>query len=87
VRWHSVYLPPGIGGGPSVRCCTERSPDLPTSDSYPPRVARPTLETTATPSEEVIVLRARFNKFRALIYTGATLATFLLAAGARWKNN
>jgi hypothetical protein len=40
-----------------------------------------------TPSEEVIVLRARFSKFRALLYTGATLATFLLAAGAKWKNN
>jgi hypothetical protein len=25
------------------------------------------------------------SKLRALLYTGATLATLLLAAGARWK--
>jgi hypothetical protein len=48
--------------------------------------ARPTLK-VITLSEEVTVLRARFSKFRALLYTGATLATFLLAVGAKWKNN
>ncbi len=26
------------------------------------------------------------NRWRQLMYVGATLATFLLAAGARWKN-
>jgi len=33
-------------------------------------------------------MRAKFRKFpwRHLLFTGATLATVLLAAGARWKN-
>lgn len=33
-------------------------------------------------------MRANIAKFpwRRLLYTGATLATFLLAAGAKWKN-
>jgi hypothetical protein len=50
-------------------------------------VGRPSDTYSYTLSEEVIGLRARFSKFRALLYTGATLATFLLAAGAKWKNN
>ena len=29
----------------------------------------------------------RGTNWRYLIYTGATLATFLLAAGAKWKNH
>jgi hypothetical protein len=28
----------------------------------------------------------RNNRWRHLMYVGATLATFLLAAGAKWKN-
>jgi hypothetical protein len=28
----------------------------------------------------------RVNRLRHLLYTGATLATFLLAIGAKWKN-
>ena len=33
-------------------------------------------------------MRAKIAKFpwRHLLFTGATLATFLLAAGAKWKN-
>jgi hypothetical protein len=33
-------------------------------------------------------MREKFTKFPwlSLLYTGATLAAFLLAAGARWKN-
>ena len=31
-------------------------------------------------------MRAKFN-WRHLLYTSATLATLLLAAGARWKPN
>jgi hypothetical protein len=34
-------------------------------------------------------MRAKINSipWKHLLYTGATLATFLLAAGAKWKNN
>jgi hypothetical protein len=33
-------------------------------------------------------VRARIKvRWRYLVYTGATLATFLLAAGAKWKNS
>jgi hypothetical protein len=33
-------------------------------------------------------MRAKINAipWKHLLYTGATLATFLLAAGAKWKN-
>lgn len=33
-------------------------------------------------------MRAKLTKFpwRHMLYTGATLATLLLAAGAKWKN-
>jgi len=36
--------------------------------------------------KEVIGVRAKLN-WRYLLYTGTTLATLLLAAGARWRPN
>jgi hypothetical protein len=39
-----------------------------------------------TSSEGGDRMRAKIN-WRHLLYTGATLATLLLAAGARWKPN
>jgi hypothetical protein len=32
-------------------------------------------------------MKAKIMSLRHLLYTGATLATLLLASGARWKNH
>ena len=31
-------------------------------------------------------MKAKITSLRSLLYTGATLATLLLASGAKWKN-